>query len=305
MRYRAHRSKNHGSNILLALFVVGSWFLATVAVSDANKERNNQHSFRNATHHPLSSRASPTITNIPASAKDDDEEHTCLSVESRWNHDNLQPVLAAWNFDPHEQTKLFELKQRLADIDHWKNDPAEVARFIKEHNFNVDKAEEMFRGMITWRQDHNMETFMDEYGEPPEIFHYAPIFLLQGLDREGDPIFVQRIGKLDGWGLYQRMGATAMLEASRFVSELHTSRDYGIRKDWQWQRDYYEPLTGRRVTQFTIVIDLEGLSPRLLRPALLDILQRSARIAQGTYCTCSLLSCMIAQIFICWIVMEL
>jgi CRAL/TRIO domain len=208
---------------------------------------------------------------------------TCESMTSRWSETNVREVLDAWNFQDEQRWKLMEFKDRLTDINHWKNDPAELARFIKEHNFDVDKAELMFRSMIDWRRDNDVDTFMERYGEPPAPFHYAPIFLLKELDHEGDPIFVQRVGALDGWGLYQKLGGSAMMDALLFISEVHTSREVGIRQEWQWQKEYYERQMGKRVTQFTIVVDLEGLSPQLLRPALFGILQQSARIAQDHY----------------------
>lgn len=208
---------------------------------------------------------------------------TCESTASRWSETNLREVVDAWQFTDEEQWKLLDLKERVADINHWKNDPAELARFIKEHNFDVDKAESMFRSMIDWRRDNDIDTFMERYVEPPALFHYAPIFLLQGLDKDGDPIFVQRIGALDGWGLYQRLGVPAMMDALLFLSEVHTSREVGVREEWQWQKEHYERQMGKRVTQFTIIVDLDGLSAQLLRPALFGILQRSARIAQDHY----------------------
>ena len=208
---------------------------------------------------------------------------TCETTESRWSEHNVQQVLEAWNFTDEQQWQFMELHSRLSDINHWKNDPAELARFIKEHNFHVEKAETMFRAMIEWRRDNHVDTFMERYGQPPTLFHYAPLFLLKGLDHDGDPIFVQRIGVLDGWGMYHKLGDTAMMDALLFVSEVHTSRDVGIPEQFQWQKQYYEPVAGRRVTQFTILVDLEGLSMQLLRPALLSIVQRSARIGQDYY----------------------
>ncbi|CAB9527784.1 SEC14-like protein 5 [Seminavis robusta] len=220
---------------------------------------------------------------VPNNSTSTTANATCETAEARWSDTNVKEVLDAWQFTPEEQARFLELRIRLSDIDHWKNDPAEVARFIKEHNFHVSKAEEMFRGMIAWRLENDIDTFMERYGEPPAIFHYAPLFLLRGLDHDGDPIFVERIGVLDGWGLYQRLGLDAMMDAMRFVSEVHTSREVGIRTEWQWQKGHYERVMGKRVTQFTILIDLEGLGLQLLRPAMFQLLSETARIAQDHY----------------------
>ena len=211
------------------------------------------------------------------------QDCTGSAVTNNWNASNLAQVVESWKFTAEQQAKLQDFQQRIADISHWKNDPAEAARFLQEHNFDLIKAERMFRGMIQWRQSHGIDTFMEDYGEPPPIFQYSPIFLLKGLDKDQDPIFVQRLGRIDGRGLYHRLGAPAMVQAFRFVSELQTSRTCGIKEEWQWQTRYYEPLVGRRMTQLTILVDLDGLSVRLIRPALLGIVQETARVAQDHY----------------------
>ena len=212
-----------------------------------------------------------------------DTEHCSDDPLLNWNASNVQQVIQAWKFNQTEQDHLEEFQHRIADVHHWKNDPAEAARFLKEHVFDVAKAERMFRGMLDWRQTLQIDAVLHEYGEPPAVFQYAPIFLLKGLDHEQDPIFVQRLGRIDGGGLYHSLGGPAMVQAFRFVSELQTSRACGIREDWQWQRRYYEPLVGRRMIQLTILVDLEGLSVRVLRPALLGIVQETARVAQDHY----------------------
>ena len=212
-----------------------------------------------------------------------DSQHCTGDPLVNWNKSNVEQVIQAWKFNQTEQNQLQEFKHRISDVQHWKNDPVEAARFLKEHVFDLDKAEHMFRGMMEWRQSHNIDAFMNEYGEPPAVFQYAPIFLLRGLDHEQDPIFVQRLGRIDAGGLYHSLGGPAMVQAFRFVSELQTSRACGIPDNWQWQMRYYEPLVGRRMTQLTILVDLDGLSVRLLRPALLGIVKETARVAQDHY----------------------
>lgn len=254
------------------------WICGTVALSFSEAPYRVSAGSEDVTHHN-----STDVQQVATGSTEEDSTATCATNSSRWGAENLFEVLNSWKFSPEEEVSLMELKERLVDIDHWKNDPAELARFVKEHNFDVDKAERMFRGMISWRLENDVDGFMEHYGEPPDIFHYAPIFLLKGLDKDGDPIFVQRIGKFDAWGIHQRLGEAAMIEANRFVQEMHTSRDIGIPKGWRWQTEYYEPLMGRRVTQFTILIDLDGLGPQLLRPALFSFLQTTSRIAQDHY----------------------
>lgn len=183
---------------------------------------------------------------------------------------------------PVEQNKLRELGTRLSDVDHWKNDPFDAVRFLHQNDMDVDQAEDLFRAMVKWRLENDIDGFMDRYQEPSELFWHSPFALLSGLDRDGDPIFVQRHGHFDAVGYYKQAGPQAMLDGNLFLSELVSRRDLASKK-LRWQQDYYEPLAGRRFRQFTVIVDLQGLSASLLRPTLIDLLRQSSHIGQNYY----------------------
>lgn len=227
-------------------------------------------------------------TDVDAAAADSttaEDDPFCDANNTRWSQANIQEVVSSWKYDEKERAVFDNLQKRLQDIDHWKNNPGELARFLSEHEFDIDTAEQKFRGMIQWRLDNDMERFFERYKGPDPVFYYLPNCLLKGLDYDNDPIAIQRLGSADGLGLIHKMGAEAMLEGAIFVQELQSCREYfdGIPKHWNWQREYYEPLAGRRMTQFTIVVDMSGLSTRLLRPAMISVLQRSSHIASHHY----------------------
>ena len=208
------------------------------------------------------------------------------TVEERWSEANVTGVISLWKFDADQEASMRELQDLIADIQHWKNDPYEVARYLVEFYFQVPKAAKMFRKMVEWRVEENMDRFLADYGVPDSIFHYVPQFLLRDLDYDGDPIYVMRIGALDAWGLYQKTGAKALLDYLKFTQEITTIRHMNgtsIPGHWQWQTAYYEPLANQRVRQFTLIVDLEGLSRRQLKPALFGVLKEVTRIGQDYY----------------------
>ena len=209
----------------------------------------------------------------------DDE---CGTVKQRWSEANVQDVIRLWNLNDQDATKLRQLGAALADVDHWKNDPYEVVRFLTDMQFDVTKSEPMFRKMIQWRLDHQMDTFLERY-TPSELIYYSPIFMLRGLDLDNDPIYVIRIGELDAWGLYKSLGYDGLLEANLFVTELMSTRQSGLPHQYNWQRDSYEAKVGRKFAQFTCIVDLKGLSTQLVRPTMLGVLKESARISQDMY----------------------
>ena len=214
---------------------------------------------------------------------------TITTREERWSHANFVGMTTLWKFSVEHQAHMRHLQQLLADVDHWKNDPYEVARYLVEYHYNVEKAAKMFRNMVAWRRANHMETFLADYGLPPEIVQYLPLYLLRDLDYDGDPLYVLRVGAFDAWGMYQQLGPEGLLDYTKFLQEITTTRHLHwnpashIPDSWQWQTHYYEPLSKRRLRQFTMLVDLEGLSHKHLRPALLGLLKTVARIGQDDY----------------------
>ncbi|CAB9508025.1 SEC14-like protein 5 [Seminavis robusta] len=201
-----------------------------------------------------------------------------------WSQANVTAVAELWELSEDEVDSLKKLQALLQDIDHWKNDPYEVVRYLREYG-NVKKAETMFRKMVHWRVENDVDSFLDTY-TPPILFRYLPVFLCQGLDRDGRPIYVERFGVGDQYGLVLAYGGIEpMAQYTQFVRELTTTRRRTPTGRFCWQRDYYEPLMGgkKRLTQFTAIMDMQDLNHRNLRGGLLGLLQRMARISQDCY----------------------
>lgn len=110
--------------------------------------------------------------------------------KERWSEENFQDVVNLWKLSEEDEGKFRQLGQRLADIEHWKNDPYEVIRYFSEFKGDLKKVEKMFRAMITWRLKKDIDSVLSTYGEPDPLFHYMPISLLEGTDKDGDPIYL-------------------------------------------------------------------------------------------------------------------
>jgi hypothetical protein len=211
-----------------------------------------------------------------------------LSDEDRWSDGNFEEMASAFNLDEEKRAKMKELQQRLSDINHWKNEPYEVYRYLKELHFDVKKTEEHFRDMIKWRIATHVDTYIERYGTPQEIFRYIPLFMLKGLDKEGDPIYIWRVGKFDAVEMIRRTGEEGIKAHYQFTIELATNRMHNI-QGWNWQREYYEPLRGgRRFKQFTLIIDMDGFNTKeqlqvLFQPAIFSLLHHTAHLSAARY----------------------
>lgn len=175
--------------------------------------------------------------------------------------------------------KLMEFKQRVQDVDHpHLNDPHQVVYFLwaLDDLDNLDFAEKWFRKVTTARKEspRPFDSILTEYALPDD-YDFFPMFVLDGTDRDGDAIHVSRTGAADCWGLYQRHGKEAMIRHAIFY---HENLTRGL-----WQDDYERKHNGRKTTQYTIIVDMKGLSARHMRAGLIPLSGAVTRILQDTY----------------------
>ena len=53
---------------------------------------------------------------------------------------------------------------------------------------------EMFKNMIEWRKENNVETILKDYTPDKLLWRYYPGAMLKGYDKEGDPVYLERLG---------------------------------------------------------------------------------------------------------------
>ena len=177
-----------------------------------------------------------------------------------------------WNLALEDQQKMRQFQQRISDIDHWKNDPFEVIRFYKEYKGNLNKAEKIFRSMIQWRIEDDVDNILETHGEPDPLWHQYPIGVLNSMDKDGDPIYLDRAGVSDSVGLLQHFGVDAMKDYIVYTRELHERREF-------WKP--YEDKVGHRVRNMTVLFDLDGIDTSVVR--LIPLVKKTSRIVQDCY----------------------
>lgn len=170
--------------------------------------------------------------------------------EERWSREKIQEAIRVWNLNGIESEQLCSLKGKLADINHYKNNPHDLVRFIRGPQ-GFDKAEEIFRNMVEWRKEYGTDYLLKEY-KPHKILHdYIPSAMLQGVDHDGDPVYVERAGAIDGPGLVRRFDHDDLIKHTVWLRELCDSG--------AWKEDYMRKH-GHAPRNMTIVFDLEGLN---------------------------------------------
>ena len=180
-----------------------------------------------------------------------------------------------WELTAQEQFEFKQLQSLLSDVVYWKNKPEVVVRYLRARRGNVDDAAQMFRNMVKWRLNNNVDSVLESYNPPSILREYFPGAILQGRDYQGDPIFVARSGSTDLAALIKRYGREEMVQHAIWLRESLTNGP--------WLEEY-EREQGRPVRTVTLVEDLHGLSRKHLSRKVLSIIGEILTLDQANYC---------------------
>ena len=191
-----------------------------------------------------------------------------------WPSSTVDEVAEQWQLSERESKDFRLLVERLYDIKHPICTPEVIIRFLKAHPGHVDASERMFRKMITWRREQEVDTILNDY-EPPQLLRDSiPGAILEGRDLDGDPIYLGRLGKTDAYGLIETFGGDELIKHGIWLREMIA---HGT-----WLQTY-EQESGRRFRQLTIIDELEGLTMRQLHRCVLSCYGAIFRLDQDNY----------------------
>lgn len=177
--------------------------------------------------------------------------------EEEWSSSNVDKIAELWKLSDQERTNLEQLGLRLRDIDHFKNNPGVAVRFLRgaRPRGDLKAAETMFRKMIQWRMENNVDTILQDYQPPPDLLDYWPMCTMDRLDKDGDPICVDRGGRLDGAGLLKRYGHDEIVRLNVWLREAIDQTEF--------YKEYPSKM-GHPVKQVTIVEDVGAIGIQYL-----------------------------------------
>ncbi|KAF7776811.1 hypothetical protein Agabi119p4_5204 [Agaricus bisporus var. burnettii] len=158
------------------------------------------------------------------------------------------------NLSVPQQHALETFKKELVDEGKFvpeRMDDAALLRFLRARKFDVVKAKEMLIGNEQWRKDFGVEDIVKnfEFPEKHEVNKYYPQFY-HGVDKDGRPVYIEQLGKLDVKVLYSITSEQRLLQ--------HLVLEY--EKSKRERLPACSTQAGHPVETFCTILDLQNVS---------------------------------------------
>ncbi|XP_053994311.1 protein real-time [Hylaeus anthracinus] len=188
-------------------------------------------------------------------------ENKLQTGEMRLSSDYIERYLG--KLDMIQESRLVQLWQSINEL-RGNSVPGDTTllRFLRATEFSVEKAKEMLTQSLHWRKKYQIDKLLEEYNTPHVVKNYFPGGW-HHFDRDGRPLYILRMGQMDVKGLLKSLGEDDLLLLALHICE-----------EGLLLMEEATTTSGHPVSQWSLLIDLEGLNMRhLWRPGIKALLR--------------------------------
>ncbi|RZC45965.1 hypothetical protein C5167_038919 [Papaver somniferum] len=178
--------------------------------------------------------------------------------------------------DAKEESVVRELRQKLfarGSLPPRHDDYHTLLRFLRARDLNIEKTIEMWEEMLQWRKEYGTDTILEDFQfeELEEVLQYYPQGY-HGVDKEGRPVYIERLGRAHPGKLMR-------------ITTVERYLKYHVQEFEKALREKFPACSiaaKRHIGSTTTILDVQGLGIKNFSRTAADLLAGMAKI-DGNY----------------------